>query len=77
MGEKSHMDMHEYQAKMILKKYGVPITEFAVFSTLEECKEQMEKLGLEDAVLKIQVHAGGRGKAGGVKLCKGKKEILE
>lgn len=69
--------MHEYQAKMILKKYGVPITEFAVFSTLEECKEQMEKLGLEDAVLKIQVHAGGRGKAGGVKLCKGKKEILE
>lgn len=73
----NHMDIHEYQAKIILKKYGIPIPEFAVFSSVEECKKQVEEMELEKAVLKIQVHAGGRGKGGGVKLCKTKDEILD
>jgi succinyl-CoA synthetase beta subunit len=71
------MDIHEYQAKMILQKYGVPITEFAVFSSLSELRAIVSKWGLDEAVLKVQVHAGGRGKAGGVKIAKSKPEIFE
>lgn len=71
------MDIHEYQAKIILQKYGIPVTPFAVFSTLDECKEIVQRERLEQAVLKIQVHAGGRGKAGGVKIAKTREEIFE
>lgn len=71
------MNLHEYQAKEILKKYGVPIPEFGVASSLEEAKKIAHKLGLKEAVIKIQVHAGGRGKAGGVKFAKSEKEIAE
>lgn len=71
------MDIHEYQAKIILKKYGVPVPEFAVFSDVKSCERAISDLGLNEAVLKVQVHAGGRGKAGGVKIAKSKMEILE
>ena len=71
------MNTHEYQAKQILKKYGVPIPKFGVASSLEEAKGVILDLELEEAVVKIQVHAGGRGKAGGVKLCKNRDEILK
>lgn len=71
------MDIHEYQAKIILRKYGAPIPDFAVFSNLDECKKIVEEMQLNEAVLKVQVHAGGRGKAGGVKIAKSKNEILE
>lgn len=69
------MNLHEYQAKEILKKYGIPIPEFGVASNVEEVRRIVEKFHLKEAVLKIQVHAGGRGKAGGVKFAKGKEEI--
>lgn len=69
------MNLHEYQAKKILKKYGIPIPEFGVAGTVKEAIQIAEKLDLTQAVLKIQVHAGGRGKAGGVKFAKHKKEI--
>jgi len=69
------MNLHEYQAKKILKKYGIPIPEFGVASTVEEAKRAAEDLHLSQAVIKIQVHAGGRGKAGGVKFAKKKEEI--
>ncbi len=69
------MNLHEYQAKKILKKYGVPIPEFGVASSVEEAKKVADELQLTTAVLKIQVHAGGRGKAGGVKMAKSKEEI--
>jgi succinyl-CoA synthetase beta subunit len=69
------MNLHEYQAKKVLKRYGVPIPEFGVASTVEEAKRIANELGLHQAVLKIQVHAGGRGKAGGVKFAKTKEEI--
>lgn len=71
------MDIHEYQAKIILKKYGVPMPEFYVFSNLDLFKEFVLKSGWKEAVLKVQVHAGGRGKAGGVKLARSPEEMIE
>ncbi len=70
------MNTHEYQAKEILRKYGVPIPDFGVASTRQEVEQIIKNLGLSQAVVKIQVHAGGRGKAGGVKFAKTPAEIL-
>ena len=71
------MHVHEYQAKEILKKFGLPIPEFGVASNLDEVKQIIKNLNLQSAVIKIQVHAGGRGKSGGVKFAKGAEEILK
>lgn len=62
------MNTHEFQAKEILQKYGIRVPPFGVASDLEQTKEILDRLNLSKAVLKVQVHAGGRGKAGGVKL---------
>jgi succinyl-CoA synthetase beta subunit len=70
------MNLHEYQAKIILRRYGIPVPDFAVASTLEEVEEIIAQLGLDEAILKIQVHAGGRGRGGGVKAAKNRVEIL-
>lgn len=70
------MNIHEYQAKNILKSYGIPIPPFEVAETLEEVESAVQKMQLDQAVIKIQVQAGGRGKAGGVKFAKSKEEIL-
>jgi succinyl-CoA synthetase beta subunit len=71
------MDIHEYQAKQILRHYGVSIPEFAIASTQNEVLEIIKDKGWETAVLKIQVHAGGRGKAGGVKIACSNKELQD
>lgn len=71
------MNFHEYQAKILLSEYGLPIPPSIVASTVEEAELGVEKLKLQEAVIKVQVHAGGRGKAGGVKFGKSRKEILE
>ncbi|MDN3509576.1 MAG: ADP-forming succinate--CoA ligase subunit beta [Candidatus Neptunochlamydia sp.] len=71
------MDTHEYQAKEILKKYGMPIPEFGVAASPAEAKQVVQELGFKESVVKIQVHAGGRGKVGGVKFVKSKDEIVE
>lgn len=71
------MNIHEYQAKRILEKYGVPVPEFATVSSLEELEELLRKTGWQSAVIKVQIHAGGRGKAGGVKFAQTPKAILE
>ena len=63
------MNLHEYQARDILRKHGIPMPEGAVASTAVEAKAIAQKLG-GTVVIKAQVHAGGRGKAGGVKLAK-------
>lgn len=70
------MNVHEFQAKEILQKYGVSIPAFGVASNLTDVGEIIDTLGLQEAVVKIQVHAGGRGKAGGVKFAKNREEIL-
>jgi succinyl-CoA synthetase beta subunit len=71
------MNIHEFQAKRLLEKYGIPIPEFAVVSSLEELKELLRAKGWQSVVLKVQIHAGGRGKAGGVKFAQGEREILD
>lgn len=71
------MHIHEYQTKKILRQYGIPIPDFAVASNLEEAKAAIADMGLTAAVVKVQVHAGGRGKAGGVKIAKTPAQILE
>lgn len=70
------MDIHEYQAKGILHHYGLPIPKFGVAASMGEVEQIIKDLSLTRAVLKIQVHAGGRGKGGGVKFAKNKEEIL-
>ncbi|MGI6242670.1 MAG: ADP-forming succinate--CoA ligase subunit beta [Prevotella sp.] len=62
------MKVHEYQAKAFFANYGVPVDRSVVCHTPDEAVEAYEKLGVEKAVVKAQVHTGGRGKAGGVKL---------
>jgi len=62
--------IHEYQAKAVLSKYGVPVPRGEVAFTPEEAHDITKRLGGAIAVVKAQIHAGGRGKAGGVKLAK-------
>jgi succinyl-CoA synthetase beta subunit len=70
------MNIHEYQAKELLKRYGVPVPVGRVASTLEEVKAAAAELGGR-CVVKAQIHAGGRGKAGGVKLAKSPEDAVE
>ena len=65
------MKIHEYQAKAILAKYGVPVPRGEVALTPQEAVEIAKRLGSPVAVVKAQIHAGGRGKGGGVKVSKG------
>ncbi len=69
------MNIHEYQAKEVLRKYGVPVPNGHVAYTPEEAVEAAKKLSGEVKVVKAQIHAGGRGKAGGVKLAKNLDEV--
>ncbi len=71
------MNLHEYQAKALLKKYGFPVQEGVLATTPEEAAKAFEEIGGKFAVIKAQVHAGGRGKAGGVKVVKSKEEAAE
>ena len=64
------MNIHEYQAKAVLKQYGVKVPEGYVAFTADEAVEAAKKLGTAVTVVKAQIHAGGRGKAGGVKIAK-------
>jgi len=63
------VNVHEYQAKEILRRYNVPIPAGSVAATPEEAEQVARDLKASKLVVKIQIHAGGRGKAGGVKLC--------
>ena len=63
------MNVHEYQAKEILRRYNIPVPPGSVASTPEEAEKIARELRAKKLVVKIQIHAGGRGKAGGVKLC--------
>ena len=70
------MNIHEYQAKDILRGYGVPIPPGDVATTADEAEQIARRIG-RTVVVKAQVHAGGRGKAGGVKLAKTPEEARE
>src|SRR5579864_1880739 len=70
------MKIHEYQAKAILAKYGVPVPRGEVAFTVDEAEAAAKKLG-GSVVVKAQIHAGGRGKGGGVKVAKDATEATE
>ena len=69
------MNLHEYQGKQLFKEYGLPVSEGFAAGTPQEAADAADRIGGEEWVVKCQVHAGGRGKAGGVKLVKTKEEI--
>ena len=69
------MNIHEHQAKEILKDFGAPVSNGIVIYSIGEIKEKILKLKSKEFVLKAQIHAGGRGKAGGVKLIKDVKNL--
>ncbi|RAK23355.1 succinyl-CoA synthetase (ADP-forming) beta subunit [Anoxybacillus vitaminiphilus] len=69
------MNIHEYQGKEILRSYGVAVPNGRVAFTVEEAVEAAKELGSKVCVVKAQIHAGGRGKAGGVKVAKSLDEV--
>ena len=69
------MNLHEYQAKQLLAEYGLPVSKGEVAYTVDDALSIAERLGTKKWVVKAQVHAGGRGKAGGVKIVSTKEEL--
>ncbi len=71
------MNIHEHQAKEILKKYGAPVSKGFVIYSKSEISQKLNDLESKKFVLKAQIHAGGRGKAGGVKLVNDRNELIK
>lgn len=71
------MNLHEYQAKILLARYGLPVPNGQVAFNVDDCVQVASQLSTEKKVVKAQVHAGGRGKAGGVKLVSTKEELAD
>jgi len=71
------MNIHEHQAKEILKEFGAPVSNGVVIFSIKEIEEKITQLKSKEFVLKAQIHAGGRGKAGGVKLIKSLDELKQ
>jgi len=71
------MKIHEYQAKEIFRKFGVPTPRGEMVTTPDQARAIAERLGTKIVVVKAQIHAGGRGKAGGVKLAKSPAEAAD
>ncbi|RLA47551.1 MAG: ADP-forming succinate--CoA ligase subunit beta [Gammaproteobacteria bacterium] len=71
------MNLHEYQGKQLFAQYGLPVSEGIAAATVDEAVAAADKIGGQRWVIKAQVHAGGRGKAGGVKLVDNKDDIRE
>ena len=69
------MKLHEYQAKQLFAEYGLPVSKGVAAATADEAVAAADTIGGDKWVVKAQVHAGGRGKAGGVKLVDSKEEI--
>jgi len=71
------MNLHEYQAKEIFSRYGIPVPQGALAASPEQARAAAKQIGGDKFVVKAQVHAGGRGKAGGVKLVAGHDAVEE
>src|SRR5215510_14735030 len=71
------MKIHEYQGKALLKEYGVPVPRGIVARSPEEAEAAAKGLGTDIVVVKAQIHAGGRGKGGGVKLANSLEEAKD
>src|SRR6059058_1639628 len=70
------MKIHEYQAKAILARHGVPVPKGEVITSAAEAADAAKRLGSGTVVVKAQIHAGGRGKGGGVKVVAGPDEAV-
>jgi succinyl-CoA synthetase beta subunit len=71
------MNLHEYQAKQLIAKYGISIPKGIVIKSIDEVDQSIGELETSSYVIKAQIHAGGRGKAGGIKIVSSKKEASE
>ena len=71
------MDIHEYQAKEILARFGVPVPRGGLAYSPEQAGYRARELGGNAWVVKAQIHSGGRGEAGGVKLCRSEEEVRD
>ena len=71
------MNIHEHQAKEILKKFGIKVPDGIVIFDPKDIKEKIKKLNSTNFVVKAQIHAGGRGKAGGIKLVNNQNELIK
>ena len=71
------MNLHEYQAKRLFHEYGLPVSKGIAVESSGDAVAAAQKLGGQRWVVKVQIHAGGRGKAGGVKLVKSAEEIRQ
>jgi succinyl-CoA synthetase beta subunit len=71
------MNIHEHQSKKILKDYGAPVSRGVVIFRLDEIEKKINQLQVGQFVLKAQIHAGGRGKAGGVKVVKNTQDLMK
>ena len=71
------MKLHEYQAKRLFHEYGLPVSKGIAVESPDEAVAAAQKLGGQRWVVKVQIHAGGRGKAGGVNLVKSAEEIRQ
>jgi succinyl-CoA synthetase beta subunit len=69
------MNIHEHQAKQLLKDFGAPVSKGIVIFSLDKIDEKIKELSSKEYVLKAQIHAGGRGKGGGIKLVKNLEEL--
>ncbi|MFH2127376.1 MAG: ATP-grasp domain-containing protein, partial [Pseudomonadota bacterium] len=71
------MNVHEYQAKNLLRQFGIPVPLGALATTKAEARQAAVDLGGSSFVVKAQIHAGGRGKGGGVKVVKNADEVAD
>jgi len=71
------MNLHEYQAKQLIAKYGISVPKGIAIKSIDEVDQSIAELKSSSYVIKAQIHAGGRGKAGGVKIVNSKKEAIE
>ena len=71
------MNIHEHQAKEILKQFGVLVPKGIVIFDLKEIKNKIKNLDSKNLILKAQIHSGGRGKAGGIKIIESYDNLIE
>jgi len=71
------MNIHEYQAKDLLREFGAPVPKGVVIYDIKEVSQKIKTLNTNNLVIKAQIHAGGRGKAGGIKLVKTNEDLIK
>ena len=75
VSERAHMNIHEYQGKAVLREFGLPVPRGHAAFSVDEALKAARDLGSPVVVVKAQIHAGGRGKAGGVKVVKSHDDV--